>query len=94
MKGNKKERKKERKRERRKERKKERKKGTEKEKRKKEKRKKEERKKKERKRLLSFALVLFTKGSDIEQYAVVNASKEPALKDPDTTLCCREFEYT
>jgi len=50
--------------------------------------------KKERKRPLSFVLVLFTKASDKEQHAVVNASKEPALKDPDSTLCCRELEYT
>jgi len=50
--------------------------------------------KKERKRLLSFVLVLFTKASDKEQHAIVNASKEPALKDPDSTLCCRELEYT
>ena len=50
--------------------------------------------KEERKRLLSFALVLFAKASDKEQHAVANASKETALKDPATTLCYLEFEYT
>ena len=40
--------------------------------------------------LLSVALVLLAKAFDKEQYAVVNASKKPALKDPDGSLCCRE----
>jgi hypothetical protein len=46
----------------------------------------EKQRKKERKRLLSFAIVLFAKAPDKEQHAVVNARKEPALKDPDTTF--------